>query len=107
MPTVNNIAELNAVLGLDTEEKQWENAMGLIEQTEKRLRELAAEANKGVKVPTLPLTDEQEAMKIISQRLRQGRIAALLKPDLLAHEVSANINKAISTIGLPGAPGMK
>jgi hypothetical protein len=99
MATVNNIAELNAVLGLDTEEKQWENAMGLIEQTEKRLKELAAEANKGFKVPKIPLSDEQEAMNIITRRLKQGRINTLL--------ATTDINKAISTIGLPGAPGMK
>ncbi len=76
---IGGITELGAVLGIDVEEKQWDGALELIEQMEKRLKEMVGQASKKLPGPKIPLTDEQEALKILERRAKQQRINSELE----------------------------
>ena len=109
------IADLTAMFGIEVDEASWDAAKKTFGQTEEALKDLVKQFVKTgkVKLPPMtdpagkggrgatkkPLSDTEEAMKIVDAKLKRGRIDALL--------ATTDINKAISTIGFPGAPGMK
>lgn len=105
------IDALAATLGLETKVSEWSKGESVIEAIEARLKSMAQKAalaqvdfdalGKKVGIAVAPArapSVTEEATKVAGNRLRGMQVEAKL--------ASTEVNKALATIGLPGAPGL-